>query len=213
MPTVPPEYRSFLNNLKRRCKYNGIKLILSPSDSVLVDEFDKCHSGGYWYEATKTLAVATSKPIERWFPILVHESCHMDQWLSNDPRIASWDKACLDFFEWLDSGKMLNRTQLNNVVKLMIELELDCERRAVEKIRKAGLPINISEYIRKANTYLYSYTLIPDYKIWPSNIYYDKELVKQAPKVFKSNYFTYMPEMFKKELVRHFESVKAKKKE
>lgn len=206
--TIPKEYKSFLNALKRKCKYNGINLILSPSDSVIIDENDTCHSGGYFSSDTKSLVVAVSKPIERWFPLLVHESCHMDQWLSKDERLEEWDQACIDFFEWIEKTKLLNTVQLNNVVRKMIDLELDCEKRSVLKIKEWGLPISVSEYIRKANSYLFSYSLIREYKKWPAGIYLDDELVKTAPKTFQKDYMGAVPNPLAGQMKRFFENLK-----
>jgi hypothetical protein len=69
-----------------------------------------------------------------------------------------------------------------------VELEKDCEMRAVEKIRKWGLPISIKQYIQKANTYLYSYHMLPEMKRFPTGIYTDKKLVDMSPSTFKKSY-------------------------
>ena len=83
---------------------------------------------------------------------------------------------------------MMNKTQLRNVLDDMVELEKDCEMRAVEKIRKWGLPVNISQYIKKANIYLYSYHMLPEIKKFPTGVHTDINLIEMAPKTFKKSY-------------------------
>ena len=55
------------------------------------------------------------------------------------------------------------------------ELELDCEKRSVEIIKKFKLKLGINKYIKLANAYLYSFTIkdmFPDkkMKLYPSMI-------------------------------------------
>ena len=184
---IPEEYKAFISSVKRQCKKYGIELVLSPSATVvLTDDFAQ-HCSGYFCDTDKALVVACGKPFKEWFKILVHEFCHMEQWKS-DERWPKWSAACGKTWDWLAGTGMYNKMQLLELLDDMVELEKDCEMRAVEKIRKWGLPMNISQYIREANVYLYSYYMLPDIKKFPTGIYTDKELVKLSPKVFKKSY-------------------------
>jgi hypothetical protein len=126
------------------------------------------------------LAVACGKPFEQWIEILVHEYAHMQQWLYDD-RWKKWTDACLDMWMWLDKEKIMNNSQLKKVIDDMIELERDCEIRALDIIKKYNLPINKSRYKRKANLYLYSYRMMPTLKRFPTGIYDNENLVKMCP--------------------------------
>ena len=82
----------------------------------------------------------------------------------------------------------MNNTQLRNVLDNMVELEKDCEMRAVEKIRKWDLPISVQKYVQKANVYLYSYHMLPVIKRFPTGVHSDAVLIDMAPKTFKKSY-------------------------
>lgn len=184
---IPEEYRPFIASVKRQCKQYGIELILSPSKHVvLTDDFlQEC--SGYFCDTDKALVVACGKPFEEWFEILIHEFSHMEQWKS-DARWNDWNDATGKTWDWLAGNIMLNKTQLANMLDYMVELEKDCEMRAVEKIKKWGLPINLTRYTKKANVYLYSYHMLPILKRFPTGIYTDKNLIDMSPKGFKKTY-------------------------
>jgi hypothetical protein len=82
----------------------------------------------------------------------------------------------------------MNTQQLTKVIDGMIELERDCEVRALENIRYWKLPINKARYGRKANLYLYSYRAMPIMKTFPTGLYDNKELIKMCPTLIKKNY-------------------------
>lgn len=191
---IPDEYKPFISSVKRQCKTYGIELVLSPSRNVvLTDDFTQDCSG-YFCDRDKALVVACGRPFEEWFEILVHEFCHMEQW-KNDSRWVEWTDACAKTWEWLAGNTMMNNTQLRNVLDTMVELEKDCEIRAVEKIKKWELPISVQKYVQKANVYLYSYHVLPDIKKFPTAVHSDMELVKMAPVKFKKSYRKVPPNM------------------
>lgn len=177
---IPNEFKQFVAHVKRKCKANGVELVLSPSKNVVITDTFSTDCSGYFDEVDKTLVVACGKPFEQWIEILIHEYSHMEQWLT-DERYEKWGNGCLQLWDWLDKSLMLNNLQLNKVLDSMIELEGDCERRSLENIRKWKLPINKANYSRKANLYLYSYRMMPIIKKFPTGIYDHKELVKMCP--------------------------------
>lgn len=174
-------------SVKRQCKTYGIELVLSPSNNVvLTDDFSE-NCSGYFCETDKALVVACGRPFKEWFEILIHEFCHMEQWKS-DERWSKWNDNTGKTWDWLAGNVMLNKTQLSNMLDLMVELEKDCEMRAVEKIKKWELPINLTRYVKKANLYLYSYYMLPTLKRFPTGIYTDEVLIEMSPKGFKKSY-------------------------
>jgi hypothetical protein len=82
----------------------------------------------------------------------------------------------------------MNKSQLAKALDKMVEMERDCEMRAVEKIKKWGLPVNLTRYVKKANVYLYSYHMLPILKRFPTGIYTDNNLIEMSPKGFKKTY-------------------------
>ena len=184
---IPEQYKPFMASVKRQCKTYGVELMLSPSKQVvLTDDFEQ-ECSGYFEGEEKVLVVACGKHLDEWMQILVHEFCHMEQWKSDD-RWDKWNVACSKLWGWLDGSVIMNKTQLSKVIDDMVELEKDCEMRAVEKIKKWELPINVQDYVQKANTYLYSYAVIPYIKRFPTGIYYDRELVEMMPTGFRKSY-------------------------
>ena len=191
---IPEEYRPFVASVKRQCKKYGIELVLSPSNNVvLTDDFSQ-NCSGYFCETDKALVVACGRPFKEWFEILIHEFCHMEQWKS-DERWNAWNDNTGKTWDWLAGNIMLNKKQIATMLDLMVELEKDCEVRAVEKIKKWGLPISQTKYIKKANLYLYSYYMLPILKRFPTGIYYDKTLTDMCPKGFKKSYRDVPPDM------------------
>ena len=184
---IPSEFKPFVTSVKRQCKTYGIELVMSPSKTVvLTDDLSQdCH--GYFDDANKALVVACGRPFEDWIEILVHEFSHMEQWKFDD-RWGKWTDACDMTWTWMAGERIMNKTQLNKTIDNMVELERDCEIRSVEKIRKWGLPISITNYIKKANVYLYSYHMLPELKKFPTGIYNDKYLTSLAPDKFRKSY-------------------------
>jgi len=186
---IPDEFKQFVAHVRRRCTVSGIELVLSPSRNVVITDSFSTDCSGYFDDVNKALVVACGKPFKEWIEILVHEYSHMQQWL-NDDRWSYWTDCCLDLWSWLDGEKILNTAQLNKVIDGMIELERDCELRALDNIVKWNLPINKSRYKRKANLYLYSYRVLPIIKKFPTGLYDNKDLINMCPTRITKNYNT-----------------------
>jgi hypothetical protein len=184
---IPEEYKPFITSVKRQCKKYGIELILSPSRRVVLTDDYLQECSGYFCDTDKALVVACGKPFEEWVEILIHEFSHMEQWKS-DERWNDWNDNTGKTWDWLAGNIMLNKTQVLNMLDSMVELEKDCEIRAIEKIKKWNLPVNLTRYVKKANVYLYSYHMMPILKRFPTGIYTNKTLIEMAPKGFKKTY-------------------------
>lgn len=199
---IPSEFKPFIASVKRQCKTYGIELVLSPSRTVvLTDDFNQDCSG-YFCDRDKAIVVACGKPFKDWVEILVHEFSHMEQW-KNDPRWDKWTDACGKTWGWLAGDNMMNKTQLYKTLDDMVELEKDCELRAVEKIKKWELPISQRNYIQKANIYLYSYYMLPEIKKFPTGVHSDKTLIGLAPDKFRKSYKK-IPENIKEYIIRKY---------
>jgi len=149
--------QSFILSLKRKANKLGVTLQLDNKKHIeITDNIKVC---GFFMERIGRipgiLATATGLSIAEWLPILVHESCHMDQW---QEKISLW-KECGKLPEeiidnWIE-GKNYTKKTVEHAIKITRNLELDCEQRAVKKIKRFNLPINIDEYIQRANVYLF----------------------------------------------------------
>jgi hypothetical protein len=70
---------------------------------------------------------------------------------------------------WLQ-GTEYKKSTLDLAFTKIKKMELDCEHRSVELIREWDLPINIDNYIKSANRYIYFYNFVRKYRTW-DNIY------------------------------------------
>ena len=181
----------FIEDLKIYTKENNIKLVLSPEKGVKFSE-GGILCNGYFDDITSTLACALGKDVSQWLVILLHESCHMDQWVE---KVTEWtENAGMDNIEkWLNGDDSVNMKNIDNEIRTSIIVEVDCEKRTVEKIKKYGLDsiINIDEYIKKSNAYVLFYLWMRKNRKWytigkePYNI---PDVVSVMPKTFDIDY-------------------------
>ena len=181
----------FIEDLKIYTKENNIKLILSPEKGVQFSE-GGILCNGYFDDITSTLACALGKDVSQWLVILLHESCHMDQWVEKVPE---WtENVGMDNIEkWLNGDDSVNMNNIDNEIRTSIIVEVDCEKRTVEKIKKYGLDsiMNIDEYIQKSNAYVLFYLWMRKNRKWytigkePYNI---PDVVNVMPKTFDIDY-------------------------
>lgn len=180
----------FISFVKKECKKNGIKIILSKKKDLLVNDV-KC--SGYFSATDKELAVATGKPFKDWLEVFIHEYAHSVQyatdskvWLSND--INGYEASeLLDI--WLNKTIDLSPIQLKKYTEVVMDVELDCEKRSVSLIKKFDLPIDIDLYIKKANSYVLSYHVVKKMRKWRKVPPYSvQEIVDAMPNHFNLNY-------------------------
>lgn len=193
----PVEWHELYVRTKMLCSIYHVNFNLS--NERVIHLKNGTEANGY-FDATNngqpTLAVACGQPQENWLITFLHESCHMDQWIEktkewNDCIVAD-NVESLDLVDlWLDRKIELSPRQLNRYINTSRNIELDCEKRAVNKIKKYKLPVNTEEYIQRANAYIFFYTLIKKTRKWykiESAPYNNKEVWSQMPDYFISNY-------------------------
>lgn len=154
----------FIEDVRRDCKIAGIKLELRPVKRVRIDP-GGAMVAGYFIEG-ESLIVA--KKCSYWLATLVHESSHMDQWIENSEIWNNDEKhgtAVLQ--DWLNGKDVKN---IGKAINNIINLELDCERRALKKINEYDLPINTSTYIQHANDNILHYRWIQKTRRWNNDL-------------------------------------------
>lgn len=185
-----PNVKRFIKELKLKCKESGIRLYLSKGKYVKVTK--SIRAGGYFMDdsfgQTPTLACAIGMPISKWLPLLVHESCHLDQWVEGD-KLWTNSNIISVVDEWLD-GKEIHPATLRKAFKASKAVELDCEKRSLKKIKAYNLPLDSKTYIQKANAYVLFYNYVLKYRKWskPGNPPYNDNIWPHAPSVWLSNY-------------------------
>ena len=180
-----PFYTVFVNTTLQKAEDSGIKVkFLSQS---VVYNGSKAGVAGYFTE--KELAVCTQgHDVASLMMQFVHESCHMDQYIDDKELWNQCDSGYTKYFRWLNKEIELSKEKIEQYTNDVITLELDCERRSVEKIKRFNLPINIKNYIRAANTYLFSILYASHKRTWYKDLPSTVSVVTKASSRFKSDY-------------------------
>lgn len=185
-----------LDYIKSSAKENGVTVKISKYKNVRLNNF-LC-SGYFMYERTPPLlAFATGKPTKDWIGVAIHESCHMDQWIEQCPV---WTNSIMtDYGEpmniiekWID-GREIEDSFLRKNIYNALDIELDCEKRSVEKMKMLGLDeyIDPVEYTQKSNSYVLFYLALYRTRQWykPHKKPYDLEAVwSKMPKTWRVDY-------------------------
>lgn len=192
-----------IEDVKIKTKKYNVRLILNNTKSVKYPGSGFLVSGYFIDYGQPTLAVAMNNPQSEWVMVLLHESSHMDQWIEKSKywtKSFIKDKESVDFIdEWIN-GKELTKKEIKNVIRRSREVEWDCEMRTIEKAKIYGLPNNIENEIKKANSYIWLYTLLEETRKWTKNgraPYRVKQVWSKMPSTFDFDYST-IPEDIKK---------------
>lgn len=151
---------SYIEGLEEKTAKHNIKLILKNQKYFLDGGIS---IGGYFGDE---LAVATNKPEEVWLSYLIHEDSHLDQWIEKcieyrRTRLREGICATSLMHSWI-KGKCCSPRMIERAITAVRGMELDCERRALKKIKKFNLPVDPSHYIKTAaiNIHQYNYILL-----------------------------------------------------
>lgn len=164
----------FVDHVIQVCKESEVELKIV--DSVSVDASAAIPCGGYFDCDNHVLACATQDPNQdpnqppRWVTLLAHEFGHLEQWKEDcDVWKSCYYKTfdCTTIIDmWLNHAVELNEEQLTHCINAVVDLELDCEKRAVEIIKKFNLPFDIGEYVQRANAYALHYQFVKKHRKW-----------------------------------------------
>lgn len=180
----------FRQDLVEQCHKNKVTLKLEASSKVKYSNDETIWCRGYFDSDEKNLAlvVATKCKPELWLSTLVHESCHLDQHLENCKVWKGW-KLSHVMGEWLD-GKEFSKTELNEAFKQTVAVELDCEKRSIEKIKYYHLPLDLDRYIQMTNLYMHFHNWVKQNRKWnpKSRNLYTEKLIKLMPTTLQKSY-------------------------
>jgi len=186
--------RAFINHVKGHCKEVGIKCDIRPVKYLVLSGNIRC--SGYFCEETMRLVVAGKN--KDWLGILTHEYAHLTQWQDKSTNIwqtGSTGVTHLD--DWLGGKKIRS---IKKAIEWSRDLELDNEKRTVKLIKKWKLPIDLNDYIKKANAYIQFYNWMRYSKRWssPGNAPYSNKTIYEAmPANFRMNYKKMSDKYFK----------------
>lgn len=196
----------FIKDVRKTARDNGIKIKLINTVTVYADgEEHGCQ--GYFDE--ETLCVSTDRQKTSFLGLLAHESSHMDQFIEDQFLWIKCSPAYDIFFGWLDNiHSIVKREVLEETVQDIIRLELDCEKRSIEKIIKYNLPIDIPKYIQGVNCYMYSYLFALETKKWTPTVYHSMEAIRFCAKTIKKEYVK-IPRRVRQIFLREYNSLPA----
>lgn len=179
--------QAFVKWIKKECKKYKVKCSLRNTSYLVVSNNIRC--SGYFSdedEKAPVLAVAMKNP--QWLEILVHEYCHLTQWIDGIDLWKKADKSLVLVDEWLSGKTVCN---INYHLSVARDLELDNEKRSVALIKKWDLNIDVENYIKKANAYIQFYNYLKKTRRWskPNNQpYKNEEIVNIMSTKFNMNY-------------------------
>lgn len=153
---TPAQARLIEHALERLAVVSG-SLLLTPT--VTLDRFATglFHAGG-----SRRLEVSIGHPL--WPATLAHEIGHVEQLIAG--RYASghsWDL----LHRHLTGQQGIDRRALLRAVRTIQACELDAEKHAIELIRAFRVRLDVREYARHANEYLWKHEIARRTGVWP----------------------------------------------
>lgn len=174
----------FIEHVKGHCRRVGIKCEIRPVKYLVLSGNIRC--GGYFDDDRMMLVVAGNH--KDWLGILVHEYAHLTQWEENCEAWRKGGTGLNNLEHWLSGNKIRS---VKDAINRARNLEHDNELRSVKLIKKWKLPVNLTEYIQKANAYLQFYNYMKISRRWskPNNSpYSNKNVWSKMPTSFRMNY-------------------------
>jgi hypothetical protein len=165
-----PNTRRFLKDCFSKLKEYNINVVFCDTNFL-----KKQQIVGYYDGQSKKLLVCKRNP--NWLTIFVHEYSHFLQDIENCKIYARYN--CLTpgpqeiVDRWI-KGKKHPKKKVKKAFNLIRELEMDCEKRSLQLIRKYNLPIDKIKYTQEANSILYQYFVEEQ----------DRKKVKHLPRKF-----------------------------
>lgn len=196
-------YNELVELIKKECKEHGAKLDIRKTSYVLLDSM-QC--AGYFDYDTKTPKIVVAANAKDAKATLLHEYCHLKQFIDNDKLWKKSGKATIALNEWLD-GKDFDKKKIKKYISICRELELDNEKRAAKLAKKYDVDMSVSKYIKKANAHVLYYNWLAETRKWSKtdkSPYCNKRILKLMSDKFDMNYKKLDPKIrkaFKKEKI------------
>lgn len=165
----------------------------------------KC--AGYFDERLHCLEVGGGMPQKEYFPIFIHEFCHFQQWAEKEPlywKVVDDNELSDGLWNFLNRKEIkVPKRVIKRSTKAWQQLELNCEKRAVEHIKNFELTVDIEDYIRCANVYVLFYSLLPKLGRWYVHSPYQMpEILEKLPGDWLDDY-VHVPDWFETLIVDH----------
>lgn len=157
--------KAFLQIVKETCKQYGVKFYFSKYNTVNANGFRS--GGGFGVIPEPALSICGKNlHSDNWITVLIHESCHLDQWKDNARVWRKYSKKADLHDKWLSGEAEYSDKQIDSIIQGVVKLELDCEKRSIKKIEKYGIKWPVKKYIQQCNCYLYFYLYTKETRRW-----------------------------------------------
>ena len=190
---LPSDIQLFVQSIIDTCNIHNVPISLTKTNIVKCPP-ENLECAGYFDDNPLHFATACKGHYTNWLSTFAHESCHLDQWLEHsdcwDINIPGYDIGPLIIFDkWITNQLEITEDTKNLIINFLVNLELDCERRTVDKIKKYNLPINLSKYTQMSNAYVWSYRLISETRNWEhGSVYSLSNVWGKMPNHFNNDY-------------------------
>lgn len=194
-----------ISEIRRRCRSFDVTFDLRPGQMVQLSPGSKCT--GYFDAADERgprLVCATKLDNQNFLGTLLHEYCHVTQWIEN---CTIWQEDTYwgtkyDTESWLNSGKPCSEG-MRKAFAVRRDLEADNERRTVRLIKELKAPVNLEKYIQRANSYVHFYNTMPVTNAW----YHPHRIPYKMPHVTKLFRSDKIDDDFRKTPKKQFEAL------
>lgn len=180
--------KNFLNDTLELCLKHKVSIRMVADTKVKIH--GRTYARGYFSDAPLELAIATISDSQfGWLEVLLHESCHLDQTIN---KRLDWykDTSWALMEDWLD-GTVLSKPKLERITVGVQNIEIDCEKRSLRKIKRYKLPIDQVKYVQRANAYAYYIRYLKKIRYWHNmkgSNEYDVNIWPHMPKKFLKSY-------------------------
>jgi hypothetical protein len=138
--------------------------------------YEQMECNGYWDDVSMSLVVARKQGPDSFLRILTHEYGHFIQWkerraeywiLNEHPLVEELGVESLEkiLWSWL-GGEDQSVEHVTISCNVCRDLELDCERITLGLIKKYELALDVEDYARRANAYVYFYNVLLENRQW-----------------------------------------------
>lgn len=194
--------RYAIGDIIKKLAKNNISVVLSNKRRVEIAEVNNMKVHGYFDETNRRVVVATYCKELDWLLILLHEYSHVCQFLENIDIWSKSSKVDYKIDDWL-SGTDYTKKEIKEAFNKLVKVELDCEKRTVNLIKRYSLNVNIEKEIQRMNSYLYFYEICRRIRKWYKKAPYDIfKIVNIMPYTFQKNY-NKLPMQYEKLVRKH----------
>lgn len=178
-------YNELVELIKKECKEHGVKLDIRKTTYV---KLDNMQCAGYFDYDRKIPTIVVAGDAKNAKATLLHEYCHLTQFLENSKLWKKSGKSLTILNEWLGGKEQKN---IKKHISVCRELELDNEKRAAKMAKKYDVGMSAKKYIRKANAYVLYYNWLGETRKWSkceNSPYSSKKILSLMSNKFDMNY-------------------------